>query len=99
MGAVLLALFTVVAIFPGVIAHDDPNATIYPRSLGPSARHLLGTTALGQDIFSQLVWGTRQVLIIAVAVGLLATVIAVLVGVSAAYLGGARDGSLASSPT
>jgi hypothetical protein len=39
-GATLLALFTLVALFPGLIAHDDPAATIYNRSLGPSARPL-----------------------------------------------------------
>jgi peptide/nickel transport system permease protein len=94
VGAVLLALFTLVALFPGLIAHDSPTATIYPRSLGPSARHLFGTTALGQDIFAQTVWGTRQVLIIAVGVGLLSTVIAMLIGVAAAYFGGLTDGSL-----
>ena len=94
VGAVLLGLFCLVALFPGVIAQDDPNATIYPRSLGPSAQHLFGTTALGQDIFAQTVWGTRQVLIIAVGVGLLATVIAMLIGVAAAFYGGLWDGSL-----
>jgi peptide/nickel transport system permease protein len=94
VGAVLLALFTLVALVPGLIAHDSPTATIYPRSLGPSARHLFGTTALGQDIFAQTVWGTRQVLIIAVGVGLLATVIAMLIGVAAAFYGGLWDGSL-----
>jgi peptide/nickel transport system permease protein len=94
VGAVLLALFTLVALFPGLIAHDDPKATIYPRSLGPSAQHLFGTTALGQDIFAQTVWGTRQVLIIAVGVGLLSTGIAMLIGVAAAYFGGLTDGSL-----
>lgn len=93
-GTLLLGLFCLVALIPGVIAHDDPNATIYPRSLGPSAAHLLGTTALGQDIFAQTVWGTRQVLILAVGVGLLSTGIAVLIGVAAAYLGGLWDGSL-----
>jgi peptide/nickel transport system permease protein len=94
VGAVLLALFTLVALFPGLIAQDNPNATIYPRSLGPSAQHLFGTTALGQDIFAQTVWGTRQVLIIAVGVGLLSTLIAMLIGVAAAYFGGLTDGSL-----
>jgi peptide/nickel transport system permease protein len=93
-GTILLAVFCFVALFPGLIAHDDPNATVYPRSLGPSAAHLLGTTALGQDIFAQTVWGTRQVLIIAIGVGLLSTGIAVLIGVAAAYLGGLWDGSL-----
>lgn len=93
-GTVLLALFFLVALLPGVIAHDDPSATIYTRSLGPSTRHLLGTTALGQDIFAQAVFGTRQVMIIAIGVGLLSTGVAVLIGVTAAYLGGLWDGVL-----
>jgi len=94
VGTVLLAVFILLAVFPGVIAHDSPTATNFPRSAGPSAAHLLGTTALGQDIFAQTVYGTRQVLILAVGVGLLSTLIAVLIGVAAAYLGGLWDGSL-----
>src|SRR5262249_38486954 len=74
--------------------HDPPNASAYGRSLGPSSAHLLGTTALGQDIFAQAIWGTRQVLIIAIGVGLASTAVAVLIGVAAAYLGGWWDGGL-----
>jgi peptide/nickel transport system permease protein len=94
VGFVLLLLFCLVAAFPGAIAHDDPNAEIYPRLLGVSAQHLLGTTALRQDMFAQVVYGTRPVLLIAFGVGLGATVIAMLIGVAAAYLGGAWDGVL-----
>jgi oligopeptide/dipeptide ABC transporter ATP-binding protein len=93
-GSILLLVFLVLAIFPGQIAPDDPTAQKYPPALGPSWHHLLGTTALRQDIFSQLVWGTRLSLVIALAVGALATVLAVLIGVSAAYLGGIADGIL-----
>jgi len=93
-GAVLLALFILVALFPGVIARDNPNAEIYPRSLGPSLHHLLGTTSFGQDMYAQVVWGTRPVLLIAFGVGVGATLIAMLVGVAAAYLAGAWDGVL-----
>jgi peptide/nickel transport system permease protein len=93
-GTVLLVIFVLVALFPGVIAHDPPNAEIYARTLGPSGRHLLGTTALGQDIFAQAIFGTRQVLIIAIGVGLFSTAVAVLIGVAAAYLGGLWDGGL-----
>ena len=93
-GGVLLALFCLIAIFPGVLAKDDPTAEIYPKNLGPGAAHLFGTTGLGQDMFAQAVWGTRQVLIIAFGAGLLATAIAAVVGVTAAYLGGAWDGVL-----
>jgi oligopeptide/dipeptide ABC transporter ATP-binding protein len=94
VGCLLLLVFVVVAIFPGQIAPDNPSAEIYPPALGPSWHHLLGTTSLHQDIFSQLVWGTRLSLEIALAVGALATVLAVLIGVSAAYLGGIWDGIL-----
>jgi peptide/nickel transport system permease protein len=93
-GTALLVLFIFIAVFPGLIAPDDPQAEIYPRSQGPSAAHWLGTTSFGQDMFSQVIWGTRPVLLIAVGVGLLATVVAMLIGVAAAYLGGAWDGTL-----
>jgi peptide/nickel transport system permease protein len=94
IGATMLLFFLVLAVFPGQIAPYSPSYIGFGQSLPPSAAHWLGTTAQGQDIFSQLIWGTRQSLIIAVAVGGLATLISVLVGVSAAYLGGIRDGVL-----
>jgi peptide/nickel transport system permease protein len=90
-GIVVVGIFTLVAIFAGVIAPYDPNAIQFEPILGPSRAHLLGTTGNGQDIFSQLVWGTRQSLFLALVAGLMATVIAVVVGVSAAYLGGLSD--------
>jgi peptide/nickel transport system permease protein len=93
-GLVLLLVFVVLALFPGQIAPDDPAAEIYQPGLGASLDHLLGTTAYGQDVFSQLIWGTRQSLLIAFAVGGLATLLAVLVGVTAAYIGGTTDGFL-----
>ena len=94
VGLGLLLIFVVLAVIPGEIAPDDPRAKIYPRGLGPSWHHLFGTTAYGEDVFSQLVFGTRQSILIAFAVGGLATLIAVLVGVSAGYLGGTTDGVL-----
>ena len=94
VGAILLGIFILVAIFPGVIAKDSPSGDNYAPRLGVSTAHLLGTTAYGQDMWAQLVWGTRNVLIIALVVGLATTAIAVLIGVAAAYLGGAADGSL-----
>jgi peptide/nickel transport system permease protein len=93
-GAILLGIFILVALFPGVIAHDSPTLDAYRPHLGLSSAHLLGTTAYGQDMWAQLVWGTRNVLEIAFVVGLAATAVAVLVGIAAAYLGGLWDGSL-----
>lgn len=93
-GLVLFLLFAFFAAFPGLLARDPPGAEIYDPGLAPSIDHLLGTTSYGQDIFSELIFGTRESLIIALAVGLAATVISVVIGVSAAYLGGRTDGVL-----
>jgi peptide/nickel transport system permease protein len=82
-GTILLAIFILIAIFPGVIAHESPTQDAYAPQMGISTAHLLGTNHYGQDLFSQLVWGTRNVMIIAV-----------LIGVAAAYLGGLWDSSL-----
>jgi peptide/nickel transport system permease protein len=90
-GLVILGIFVILAIIPQWIMPGDPNAEIYPRLAGPSAQHWLGTTAYGQGILAQVVWGARPALIIAVLSGLLATVLSVLVGVTAAYLGGIAD--------
>ena len=93
-GVILLGFVTILAVIPGVIAHDPPRAEIYGRSLGPSSAHLFGTTVYGQDIFSQFVWGARETLIIAVVSGVLSTTLSVIMGVAAAYLGGVADGGL-----
>jgi peptide/nickel transport system permease protein len=90
-GAVLLAMFALVGLFAGWIAPYPPQADLFGQILGPSRAHLLGTTGNGQDIFSQLVWGTRQSLLLAIVAGLMATIVSVLIGVTAAYLGGIWD--------
>jgi len=94
VGALILLFFVVLSTFPGLIAPYSPTATIFKPALGPSAAHWFGTTAYGQDVLSQLIWGTRQSLIIAFAVGGLSTALSVLVGVTAAYIGGVTDGVL-----
>ncbi len=91
-GAILLLVFTVAAIFPQLFTSvSQPNNRAYPLSLPPSSAHLLGTTAYGQDIWAQLVWGTRETLVVAVVAGALASVLSVLIGIAAAYLGGIAD--------
>jgi peptide/nickel transport system permease protein len=93
-GTILIVLFTLIALFPGVIAHDDPMQDAYTPHLGFSGAHLLGTNSFGQDLWSQVVYGTRNVLEIAIVVGILTTGIAVIIGVAAAYLGGLWDNVL-----
>lgn len=91
-GAILLAIFVIAAAVPQLFTSvTDPNKRQFALMLPPSAHHILGTTAFGQDIWAQLVWGTRQSLIVAVVAGALASVLSVIIGISAAYLGGVAD--------
>jgi peptide/nickel transport system permease protein len=93
-GAVLLGLFVLAAIIGPMVAPYNPSFQSPNPALSlnaPSAAHLLGTTQSGQDVLSQLLSGIRLTLELGALVGLIATALSVLVGVSAAYLGGVWD--------
>jgi peptide/nickel transport system permease protein len=91
VGAVILFIMLFVAVFPGLLAPYDPQATVGPPNASPSSAHLLGTTQLGQDVLSQLIWSTRLTLWVTVVVSVIATFISMIIGVTAAYIGGLTD--------
>lgn len=97
IGLALFLLFCLIAAVPRLFVpglHGDPQAIGTDPLQQPSAAHWLGTTQLGQDIYAELIYGTRESLLIALIAGAGATVLSVLVGVSAAYLGGYADDGL-----
>jgi peptide/nickel transport system permease protein len=87
-GLSVLVFFVVIAVIGEWIAPYDPSARSNDLLEGPSGRHWFGTTHLGQDIFSQVVVGTRSVMLVGLAAGIVATILAVIVGVTSGYLGG-----------
>jgi peptide/nickel transport system permease protein len=94
VGAVLLGVFVLAAIIGPLVAPYDPSYQNPSTALSlnaPSAAHLLGTTQSGQDVLSQLLTGIRLTLELAVIVGVVATALSVIVGVTAAFLGGIWD--------
>jgi peptide/nickel transport system permease protein len=95
VGAAMLALFILIAIIGPAIAPYDPSATTAQAvPAAPNLHHLLGTTSTGQDVLSQLLAGMRSTVVVGLLTGVIATSLAVIVGVSAGYLGGARDEGL-----
>ena len=94
VGSIILLVLIVISAFPSWFTPDDPTAEIYNPGVGLSWAHPLGTTSFGQDVFSQLMAGTRQSVMIALVVGLISTVLSVLVGITAAYSGGLVDDTL-----
>jgi peptide/nickel transport system permease protein len=95
-GLVVLGVFAIVAIVGPWIAPYDPNQTSTDLLAHPSAHHLVGTDHLGRDIFSQLIVGTRGVMVVGLVAGVIATALAIAVGVSAGFMGGVSDEVLSS---
>jgi peptide/nickel transport system permease protein len=95
VGFVIIGVFVIVAIVAPYVAPYDPQAMgVGNPGESPSAAHWLGTTRVGQDVFSQLLVGTRTSLFVGFTVGILSTVLAVLIGSIAGYLGGWVDDAL-----
>ncbi len=93
-GLVMLGVYVLFAIIGPWVAPYDPDARSNALIQPPSADHWLGTTHLGQDVFSQLLAGTRAVMFVGFFAGTIATVLSVLIGVTAGYLGGKTDEGL-----
>jgi peptide/nickel transport system permease protein len=92
IGATILGLYVLLAIVGPAFAPHDPSATrIVAHATAPSWSHLFGTTSFGQDIFSQVLVGIRSTIVLGLLAATIATIFAVLVGVTAGYVGGATD--------
>ena len=96
VGAGILIFFGLVALLAPLIAPYSPTNINFTPMLGVSAKHLLGTTPQGQDIFSQLVYGSRDSLEVGLITAAIITVIQLFMGVFSGYAGGWVDAVLSS---
>ena len=90
-GAGLLLLFVLLGLLAPVLTPYNPSSLQFDAFLPFSAQHPLGTTALGQDIFAQFLYGARLTLLVGFVAGLIATFLSVTFGLAAAYFGGRVD--------
>jgi len=81
-------------LVPGTGPGTDVPAQFYPLPLAPSAAHWLGTTVFAQDVLSQVLVSTQATLFVGLLAAVIATVLSVLIGVTAGYLGGGPDEGL-----
>jgi peptide/nickel transport system permease protein len=79
-----LLLLAVAALAPGLLAPADPQALDLAHVLSvPTAGHLLGTDALGRDMYTRIVYGTAPVLVAILVATLVAAAIGVPCGLAA----------------
>ncbi len=101
IGAVVLGLILLAAIFAPLIAPHDPYAQDVARRLIPPAwdakgswDHVLGTDKLGRDYLSRLIFGARISLMIGGLAALISGAIGTAMGVAAGYFGGKVDSAI-----
>lgn len=95
-GFIIYGVMLIIAIFAPIIAPHNPTAVmdvdgIWQSNKTPSSDYLLGTTNVGRDIFSQLVYGTRPALYVGFTAAICTVVIGTLVGLISGYYGGMVD--------
>lgn len=86
IGCVILAVFLLAALFPTLFTSYGQKE-MFGRWLSPSSEHLLGTNALGYDIFTELVYGTRQTLLVGISSSILTMLLGSFIGTGAAGKG------------
>jgi len=89
VGFVLVVIVLLTAALADVIAPVDPYEQNLSNVLAsPSGEHLLGTDALGRDLLSRIIHGTRIALIVGVCTVLISATIGTAFGLIAGFMGG-----------
>src|SRR5689334_21638232 len=86
IGAVLLALMALIAIFAPWLGTVDPQALAPVKRLrSPSAEYWFGTDVLGRDVYSRTLYGARVSLTVPVRTAVLSVGIGLAIGLVAGF--------------
>ncbi len=94
VGSIIILVFIILSACATWITPYDANKRVARGHQPPSAEYILGTTRSGKDVLSQVIYAGRVSLLVGFGAGLLATIIAVLMGITSAYAGGRVDAFL-----
>jgi peptide/nickel transport system permease protein len=87
-GSIVLALLILLVILAPLSPYDPELSTMTERYQPPSLQHLMGTDALGRDLFTRILYGGRISLTVGILVVFISVAIGVPVGALAGYYGG-----------
>jgi peptide/nickel transport system permease protein len=90
-GVIILAILVLMSVFAPLLSDYTPNRRAGKPHVAPSYEHVLGTTRMGKDVFTQLVYGGRISLSVGIGAGAFAALIGLALGISAGYFGGRVD--------
>jgi len=89
-GLFLVMLFILIAILADFIAPHSPWERFEPYEK-PNRNHPLGTNDIGNDILSELIFGSRASLVVGIGAALIATLLGLLIGLFSGYFKGVWD--------
>ncbi|MCC6062226.1 MAG: ABC transporter permease [Desulfurococcales archaeon] len=90
-GISIVLFFVFMAILAPYMAPYDPYAVVGKPLQPPSPQHWLGTNDIGQDIWSEVLYGSRTSLLVGLTAPFIAALIALVLGLLAGYKGGVID--------
>lgn len=90
-GICILGVFVVAAVFAPVLAPYGKEEIVGPSFQPPGGKYMLGTNDIGQDVLTELLYGTRYSLAIGLLTMIISGTIAVLAGMTAGWCGGWAD--------
>ena len=91
IGLVIVLAYVAVAVFGPLLLGVDPMDRVGRPHVAPDGETLMGTTRMGRDVFTQLIYGTRTSLAVGFFAGLLVVLIGTVLGIAAGYFGGIID--------
>jgi len=90
--AIILFWFFIAFLGPSLTAFSYTAMDMEHQMTAPGlGKHLMGTDALGRDIWSRIVYGSRSILSIALLTSLFSSIAGVILGFIAGYFGGRID--------
>src|SRR5262245_11245495 len=91
IGSAIVTFFILVGIIGPFVLPYNPMDLSQTIKAPPSGAHWLGTANLGQDVFSQVVYGTRSSIFWGFMTGLFVMIVSVIIGLIGGYFGGLLD--------
>lgn len=92
VGLVIVVVWIMLALLAPTIAPKDPlEQIVSDRLQAPNSTYLMGSDELGRDIFSRVLYGGRITMPAALAVVIIDSIIGIIIGAVAGYLGGWWD--------
>jgi ABC-type dipeptide/oligopeptide/nickel transport system permease subunit len=90
-GLSIIVFFTLMAVLADWIAPYNPYELVGPPYTPPNERFILGTNDVGQDIFSEFIYGSRVSLYVGLTAPLISSAVGTVLGLLSGYLGGFVD--------